>query len=303
MSKKEHLPWNDFLFNNRNKAYGAYQIRTNEGWNLLKSLLLCLSIVGITALIFSFTTKDAVVTPQKADKPLKEHVFVIVDEKPDLPKFVAPKVIPSSAPKSTEEKSKQTPDPKDAPLIETPIQNNVDLDLADATDENAGVDGERNSHSTQTSSSSGTAVDGPTTVLAPETTRTTYNAREVTKMAVFPGCESSANDKVSLQKCMAKQLQSELGNQLQHFEEVAQKYHINTAKTQLQFVVDKNGRITHIKTLNGNHVKFDQEAQAALDRIAKKMVQRKQFIQAAELDDGSKINLIFTIPLHFILQQ
>ncbi|GAA4916472.1 energy transducer TonB [Mucilaginibacter defluvii] len=55
--------WLDVVFENRNKSYGAYQLRKSNGANMLKSLLITFSAVGLGIIIYSFTHKVAIVEP------------------------------------------------------------------------------------------------------------------------------------------------------------------------------------------------------------------------------------------------
>ena len=298
MKKSQKLSWNDFLFENRNKAFGAYQIRINENWNLLKSLLITLGFFGILALILSFTTKETEVVAPPEPKPIEHHFTKIEDEfKIEKPKVVVPKVAPAAKAKKLD--SKVMPDPKNNPDKETPITKNTDIGKTLATDED-GTQGTGNVKVPVVNSGGDDGFAQPN-VVVPVENKKIYSPREVTKMAIFPGCENVAKDKVSLQNCMSKELQKELGVQLNDFAEIADKFGISLAKTKLQFTVNQLGNITHIKAMNGNEKQFDAEAQKALEQISKRLTQKGKFIQPAEMDDGSKVNMTFTIPVQFLM--
>ena len=298
MKKSQKLSWNDFLFENRNKAFGAYQIRINENWNLLKSLLITLGFFGALALVLSFTTKETGVVELPEPKPIVHNFTKIEDEHSVIkPKVISPKVKPAAKAKKLD--GKVMPIPKNNPVKETPMTKNTDIGKtldadADGTEETGTVN----------LPEAGTGGDvGPAQpiVVAPVETKKTYSPREVTKMAVFPGCENAAKDKESLQNCMSKELQKELGVQLQDFAAIADKFGISLAKTKLQFTVNKAGTITQIQAMHGNEKQFDSEAQKALEQISKRLTQKGKFIQPAEMDDGSKVNMTFTIPVQFLM--
>src|SRR5690606_22233453 len=130
MRKNQKTNWNDFLFENRNKAYGAYQIRNDENWNLLKSTLIGLSIMGLFVAIFSFTNKTVTFEEEITADPIV-HVLVKLkdenkEEKP--PKFVKPEINPPTAIKKKNlDESEYTPDPKDQPKGETKVVENQNL--------------------------------------------------------------------------------------------------------------------------------------------------------------------------------
>lgn len=302
MRKNQKTNWNDFLFENRNKAYGAYQIRNDENWNLLKSTLIGLSIMGLFVAIFSFTDKTVTLEDEKTTDPIV-HVLEklkdeIKEEKP--PKFVKPEINPPTAIKKKNlDESEYTPEPKDQPKVETKVVENQNLNTSDGEgDEGDATTSNQGAHNfgSTTGVDDGEA-DAPS---APVVNNKVYNVREVSKVAVFPGCESSKYDEKALLNCMSKELQLQLADYLSDFHEIANRYRINLAQTRLNFIVDKNGRITHIRTAQGNSPEFDKEAQKALDKVAKKLVQKNQYIKAAELDDGSKVNMNFSLPIQFL---
>ena len=303
MRKNQKTNWNDFLFENRNKAYGAYQIRNDENRNLLKSTLIGLSIMGLFVAIFSFTDKTVTQEDEKTTDPIV-HVLEklkdeIKEEKP--PKFVKPEINPPTAIKKKNlDESEYTPDPKDQPKVETKVVENQNLNTSDGE----GNEGDA------TTSNQGTHNFGSTTGVddgeadapsAPVVNNKVYNVREVSKVAVFPGCESSNYDEKALLNCMSKELQLQLSDYLRDFSEIAYRYNINLAQTRLNFVVDKSGRITQIRTTQGNSPEFDKEAQKALDKLSKKLIKNNIYIKAAELDDGSKVNMNFSLPIQFLL--
>lgn len=302
MRRNQDSNWNDFLFKDRNKAYGAYEIRTNENWNLLKATFIGLFIMGIFLAVFSFTDKSVEEPTKQLPTPTIHNPVSIIDKVKPTQKFVKPKVIPVA--KKVEKETKAIPDPKDQPEKETKVADNSNLHTIESDDSDAGEsDGNTGSYVGQGSigDDNGTVVATPTPT-APVVNNTIYNVRDVAKVAVFPGCESAGNNEKELLRCMSASLQKQLGDQLEDFNAIAQRYNVNLAKTRLQFVVDKNGRITQIKAAKGNSPEFDREAKAALDRIAKRMANRKQFLQAAELDDGSKVNMNFSLPIQYLFE-
>lgn len=302
MKKNQHLSWNDYLFENRNKAYGAYVLRTGEGENLLKSLLIGLSIIGVLVAIFSFTNKNnETIVEDEMPIPTVHHFKKIVDEKPPLPeKPATPKVIPAATtPDKTD--SQITPNPTEKPDVEQPLT--INRDLGKVTMPNIGTVG-----SEGTIKSGGevngtvNTSDGTTDAPSAPAPEKIFTVRDVTKMAVFPGCENAGKTKKDLEQCMAMKLQEELGIQLDDFGETAAANNIGIAKAKLHFVVDKSGKIVDVKALNGGNEKFSKEAQEALKRISDRLSKRGKYLQPAELSDGTVVNMNFTIPVQFQLQ-
>ncbi|MET3731235.1 hypothetical protein [Moheibacter stercoris] len=309
MSKHRQLSWDDYLFQNRHKAYGAYALRTGEGRNLLKSLLIGVSFIGILVLVFSFTNKKTaeeipVITCEfGVDIDLTEIPEQPKREKPVLP--TAPKVIP---PTTTKEKldSDIIPEPTNEPSNETPLNKNENIGKTEVEDGQEASEGSGVSQvgHTQDGTENGLGdKDGTNDVPEiPAQPEKIFQPRDVSKMAIFPGCEKATKSKESLQICMAQQLNKELGTQLDNFSTIAERYNIDKATTKLQFIVNHQGKIVQVKAIGGNNQHFSKEAQEAMKRIAERLIQRGKIIQPAEMNDGSKVNMSFTLPVQFMVQ-
>ncbi len=302
MKKNQQLSWNDYLFENRHKAYGAYMLRTEEGINLLKSLLLVMFIVGVLVTVLSFTAKNKIVS-DPISKPTIHDFYNFPDEvlPPKKEEPVAKKVIPAAT--VDKKDSDVTPEPKEKPEVEKPMTQQNDIGKLVMPEIPGNTGGEGSVKSTGNPGSSGTGED--TGTKQPETPKTDdkiYMPRLVTKMAVFPGCENAGTSKKALQDCMAEKLSSELGIQLSDFGEIAGRNNINQAQTKLNFIVDKSGKIIEVKAINGGNQTFNKEAQDALKRISERLAKKGKYLKPAELDDGTKVNMSFTIPVQFQTQ-
>lgn len=300
--KKNRQSWEDFLFENRNKAYGAYELRTNAGRNLLKSLLVIVFSLGIAITAFSSTSKDEPVT-YDGNRPPIHNLAKIVEVGPKIP----PKKVDLPPPPKVTVKEKSgadvVPTPKADPPVEHPLAQQTDLGITKG-DENSGDTGNlgalnpisdpNNTGNTQNIASQ------PDPVPVPDIPKT-MNSTQVTKMAVFPGCEKSKTNQ-DLTNCMATKLSQELGIELRDFEDIANKNGIEKANAKLSFVVDRNGKIIQVQAMNGGNKELSAEAQKALNKISKKLVQKGKYIKPAETDDGTAVNLIFNIPIRFDLK-
>lgn len=85
--------FNEILFENRNKNYGAYVLRNQEGEILQKSLLIGVALFAATALtpllINSFSTKTVVPAPIPSSHTLKP-VDQTPEKTPDIVKPIVP---------------------------------------------------------------------------------------------------------------------------------------------------------------------------------------------------------------------
>ncbi|MBE9586252.1 energy transducer TonB [Mucilaginibacter sp. JRF] len=98
--------WLDVVFKNRNKSYGAYELRKHNGTNMLKSLLITFSAVGVGIAFYSFTHRSPVIEPPLIS-PTDKRTDVVLKEMVTPPKkeekvFEAtPKTeLPKAAPKA-----------------------------------------------------------------------------------------------------------------------------------------------------------------------------------------------------------
>lgn len=302
MRDKKFTSWDDYLFENRHKSYGAYQLRTGEGKNLLKSLLITLSFCGVLILIWSFTINREEIKP---DDLSKGHIVTILPDDVVEPPRIKP-VVPSSEkplpPETTTEKvdSDIIPDPTDNPPVESPFNKQDKIGKIEG-DEDSGNHSNvtppvNNTEGTGTGISEG--ADSDEGASQPSDERI-YTPRDVSAFAVYPGCEKFAQNKEKLIGCMSRELQNELSIQMQDFETIARRYRIDQAAVKLQFVVDKSGKIVDVKPQSTTNKEFSKEAKEALERIAKRLVQKGKYLKPAELDDGSQVNMSFVIPVQF----
>lgn len=300
MRTKQYTSLDDIVFENKNKAYGAYYNRITAGFDLMKSLFITIFGIGVLALILSFTineNKDTVIDdkgvivtidpnvgklPPEDDKPVEKEnsvtkIKTVVDNKTDI-----------------------TPTPTKNPENETEMRDHDELSTVVSGDVES--DGDTNIGIKTPDNGNGTGPDGndsgATEIEQPE--RTIYFVRDVTHMAVFPGCERFTGNKENLQKCLSEQLQKELVGQLSDFESTAHRQGIDEAVAKVQFIIDKSGKIVEIKPLNGGNAELSKDARNALERISKRMVQKGKYIQPAKFNDGTPVNLMFTIPVKFI---
>lgn len=298
MKKNQQLSWDDYLFENRHKAYGAYVLRTEEGMNLLKSLMVVVFFVGILVAVFSFTKNAETIVEENPTPTIFDFTEIIEPVSPHKPEPVAPKVIPAAT--VDKDKSDVTPEPTEQPEVETPMSEQKDIGKLVMPDVNGNPDGDGSIKSTGNVGSSGTGEDtGTKQPETPKTNDNVYSPRLVTKMAVFPGCENVGTSKKALQDCMSEKLSSELGIQLSDFGEIAGRNNINMAQTTLNFIVDKSGKIIEVKAVNNGNQTFSDEAQKALKRISERLVKKGKYLKPAELEDGTKVNMVFTIPVQF----
>lgn len=316
MKKQFYPTLEELLFENRNKAYGAYILRNTGDQTLLKSLFISSSallilVAGIYLInknsdeINFKTTEDKIVNIDVVDFPPEKKI-----EEVKPPEEVQPKQ-EKRLQLDTEQAKHILPDPKKEVIEQATIQNINDLKEKDLGYE----DREGSQKSTNQVGGGEVNETGKTDVTGAQNVKTIpegkpidtkperIRATQAKVMAVYPGCEkeiSKGND--ALTKCMSDRLSRDLSDELQNFGSIAERQNIQKAMAKMQFVVNTNGEITSIKPLSGSQKELSVESQKALERINQRMVRRGKTIQAAQSQNGQNANLIFSIPVNFQLQ-
>ena len=310
MSNKAFL---DILFENRNKEYGAYQLRQVASQDLMKSLFVG---IGIVALITGGTiyANNRTMNATTIDENSVIACPIYIPETPPIEKkeeAVPPKEDPPMEEKTIQLKTDQAkhiiPTPTESPKIEETIKSvdelkKVDLGLfnrdGDPSKGQVGG-GEESPEGNKVGKQNTDIPEGPKTLelKKPDVAITAKNAAV---MAIYPGCESeSKKGNAALTKCMSDKISKELGGELSDFAETASRNNIGSAVAKMQFIVNKNGEISQVKPLSGSNQDLGKEAKSALERINKQILRKGKKITPAKLEDGSDANLIFSIPVRF----
>ncbi|WP_313581775.1 hypothetical protein [Chishuiella sp.] len=304
----------DIVFENRNKQYGAYQLRQIANRDLMKSLFFGIGFITLTTggiLFANKPTKNSL----KNDKSVTLTVckLLIQDEDiviPPVEKKIATEKKTIQAP--TEQVEHIIPTPKEKPSVEKTVEPIKDLEKADLGafnrrgEESTGQigGGEVSEIGSTVGGQNTKATEGPKETKPVENTNKTITTRLAAVMAIYPGCESeSKKGNEALTKCMSDKISKELSYELADFAETAAKNNVNVAAAKMQFIVNKNGEISQVKPLSGSQQDLGKEAKSALERINKQLVRKGKKIKPAQLEDGSEANLIFSIPVKFQIAQ
>ena len=310
MSNKAFL---DILFENRNKEYGAYQLRQVASQDLMKSLFVG---IGIVALITGGTiyANNRTMNATTIDENSVIVCPINIPETPPIEKkevVIPPKEDPPMEEKTIQLKTDQAkhiiPTPTESPKVEETIKSVDELKGKDLGVFNRNGDksngqvggGEVSDEGNKVGKQNTDIPEGPKTPepVKPDVAITAKNAAV---MAIYPGCESeSKKGNAALTKCMSDKISKELGGELSDFAETASRNNIGSAVAKMQFIVNKNGEISQVKPLSGSNQDLGKEAKSALERINKQILRKGKKITPAKLEDGSDANLIFSIPVRF----
>jgi periplasmic protein TonB len=256
----------DIVFENRNKAYGAYELRTHYTTNINRALLIGVGLFGLMLLTnFLFARQK------------DESQLIIVEHSPiklpdeELPKLEKPKEV--EPPKPIEKQrtiAYLEPVIVEETLEETPPPKQNEIDGAIISDKsNPGTDTDEIAAEPPTE-----APPAVTKVIEIEEDNTPFTTVEV--QPSFMGGNSE------MYKFLGKNLK---------YPTAAQRANIQ-GKVFLSFIVEKDGSITDIETMKGIGFGCDEEAMRVV-KLMPKWIAGKQ--------NGRNVRVKFTIPVFFRL--
>jgi len=306
----------EIVFENRNKEYGAYDLRMSEKQTLLRALLrggfiVLLMVIGVwlsvSDLVKGDSNEDISVDVELAnieipDIPEEEEEPEVVEPEPEEPEPQQ-----NHYQEETAQEKFVMPEPKPEPKVQETVPPAEDLKGKDLSFEkregkestgqtgggpvNLNPEAPKNTTQAPKNDSDNNKPSAPATVTA----------RSAKIMAVYPGCEKeAAKGKDQAVECMSKRLQNDLTDELSDFADIAERDGITSAVAKLNFQIDTQGRI--VKISPQGDAKLGPEAKKALERITQKQQRRGKTIKPAESEDGRPAVLQFNIPVRFQMQ-
>jgi protein TonB len=264
-----NLTLDEIVFENRNKEYGAYDLRNQYPRLLTKSFIVGTALFLVAALSpFIYLTIKRLTEPPKQE--VKADLINILEDDPiiEQPKEEEP---PPPPPPKEEEKieviQNVVPEPVKAPKIETPPPPiSKQLETTTGLENQAGVKAPAYTPPPPPpSSGKGNAVE-----LKPQVSDTQVYT-EVEQTAEFPGGINAFRNKVS-----------------SNFDGSAMNGDEGTVKTEITFVVERDGSITDVKASGGNS-DFNSEAIRTIKSIKNKWTPAKI--------NGQSVRYRFRLPL------
>lgn len=266
----QNLSLDEIVFENRNKSYGAYDIRTQYPRLLTKSFIIGTSLFLIAALSpFIYLTIKNLNAPEKQEVKadlveILEEDKIIEEPKEELP--------PPPPPPKEEEKieiiQNVVPEPVKAPKIETPpppISKQLETTTGLVNQE-----GVKAPAYTPPPPPPSTGTKASTAEVKPQVSDTQVYS-EVEQTAEFPGGINAFRNKVS-----------------SNFDGSAMNGDEGTVKTEITFVVERDGSITDVKA-NGKNSDFNSEAVRTIKSIKNKWTPAKI--------NGQSVRYRFRLPL------
>ena len=253
---KSNLTLDEIVFENRNKAYGAYDLRTSYRSVLTKSFILG-TILFLVAAITPFVIMKIKQMNAKEATEVNANLIDILPEEPIIEEVVEDEPPPPPPPPKEEPQQEViqnvVPEPVKAPKVETPPPP--------ITEQLKTTTGLVNQEGVKTPSyTPPPPPPGPTkstTVEVKPQVSETQVYTEVEQLAEFPGGINSFRSKVN----------SSFDTSVMDGDE-------GTVKTEVTFVVERDGTITDVKA-NGSNKDFNAEAIRTVKSIKNKWAPAK----------------------------
>jgi protein TonB len=239
MNSNDEFRFNEILFENRNKRYGAYALRMEEGNMLKKSLLIGVAFfacVSITPIIINSLKGAEIAKPPEGVEVVLREIIVPTIKKPEIVKATTP-VAP---PKVNTYDSRVATPTRDAKESKDP---------APPKDSNA-VPGTQN-----------IVEPPPTTIIPPKVD--VVVVPEVVKPVII---DTSPPKVVDVEANFIGGINSFRTKVVQNFDNNSFEGSGDLMKTTITFIVEKDGSISNIKSKGPNSA-FNKEAEQTIKNI------------------------------------
>ncbi|MCW4451943.1 energy transducer TonB [Kaistella sp. BT6-1-3] len=266
-----NLTLDEIVFENRNKAYGAYDLRRSYRSVLTKSFILG-TILFLVAAITPFVIMKIKQMNAKEATEVNANLIDILPEEPIIEEVVEDEPPPPPPPPKEEEPQQEViqnvvPEPVKAPKVETPPPP-ITKQLETTTGLIA-QEGVKTPSYTPPPPPPG-PTKSTTVEVKPQVSETQVYT-EVEQLAEFPGGINSFRSKVN----------SSFDTSVMDGDE-------GTVKTEVTFVVERDGSITDVKA-NGSNKDFNAEAIRTVKSIKNKWAPAKI--------NGQAVRYRFRMPL------
>lgn len=268
--------WLALVFNNRNKNYGAFVLRSSSAHILTKSLFIAASVFVtffIAPIIYAHFKPVPTIEPVTAMKPFDTERIVDIAPKKEEPKKEEPiKEKPAVIEPVKAKKFISNIVVVNKPIVEEP-PTAVEISQAVISNANTeGVVGKTNELPVSNTASGGGGGAGE----GPAVDNTVYNVSTIEKYPEFPGG----------MEAWAKFIQKNL-----RYPYLAQENGIQ-GKVYLSFVIEKDGSITDVKVVKGIGGGCDEEAVRVIKKSPK---------WSAGIQNDSKVRVRYNMPINYTL--
>jgi periplasmic protein TonB len=261
----------EIIFQHRNKAYGAYQLRRDYNKHLLRAFLLGVSFLVV---LFCLPKLANAITSVAVEKP--EIIICDFSTKLDIETPPPPPVQPPTPPPPTRATVQYVPpliqqddevqDVEPQKVMDELVDDNADIDKAD-------VQGNGEAPPTDDAFDKGIQLIDPPKKVSEENVFETF---DIQKMPSFPGGD------LELQKFLRDNIK---------YPSIAREYNIQ-GTVALSFVINKDGRISNIDILKDPGGGCGKEALRVVGEMPK---------WTPGEANGNPVKVRFTLPVKFRL--
>lgn len=274
-NKKDLQTLDDMLFEGKNKAYGAYDLRKKYSSHLTKAFIL-----GVSGVVFISLSSFFMVKSQEKEKEGEYECILMVHELENWyePPVDLPKEVEATPPVKREvfkqvvipEFVETVADTKDILAVDVPTEAEIETAVISTIQQEGKV-------STNPFDNSGPKVQEGLAIKAPELPEAPKEEGTFLRSEIMPEFNGGL-----------KKMYKWLGRNLRYPNSAAAKG--VEGKVIVTFIVEKSGEISDVKVLKGIGFGCDEEA----ERVIKNMPKWKPGIQ-----NGKPVRVRYTIPLSF----
>lgn len=257
----------EILFENRNKNYGAYVLRSEEGMILQKSLIIGVSLfaaIALAPLIINSLMVNKIVTPPPTVSHDLTSIPLVKDKEPEVIKPIQP-----VAPKVNTYDSR----------VATPTKNAREVKAVSPVDKTNALPG------IETSLNHPPVLNPPVIEVPPLTT-------PIVSQPPKP-VDNTPATKVDVQAGFNGGIDSFRSKVVQNFSTADFEGTGELMKTTVTFIVEKDGTISNIKA-NGNDKDFNAEAERTIRNIKGKWTPAKL--------NGEHVRSYFKFPISMMFE-
>lgn len=268
------LTLDEIVFNNRNKAYGAYNLRKTYPRILTKAFVVGTTLFCILAITPFILTKIKEIIPKEKTEVKAELIDLtqpeeeIIEEIEEKPEEVAPP--PKEEPIQQEVIQNVVPEPKKEPQVETPPPT--------ITEQKTTTTGLVNQEGEKV-----TSYTPPPPPMPPSTGNkaATVEVKKVSTTEVYDKVEQEAEFTGGGIPGFRRKVAEEFDSSVMDGDE-------GTLKAEITFVVERDGSITQVKA-TGSNADFNREAERTIKSIRTKWKPAKV--------DGQPVRSRYRLPL------
>ncbi|MGZ3814881.1 MAG: TonB family protein [Mucilaginibacter sp.] len=256
--------WLELVFDDRNKEYGAYDLRKHYAGNLVKAMGISFAGISLLFLGYGVFSNHTPIGTHK-ETPVELDKLIIIQPPTVLPPKAQPRVMPPASHAPTTQYVEFVPKP-----IEEAVNPPTTIDIAKTAIGPATTSGNGTDQNTL-NTNPGT---GPGTVAPPDNTPVDAGGLDV-----MPEPYGGAS-------AWSKFLQKNIHYPAQATEEGKQ------GKVYLSFIIEKDGQLSNITVIRGVGFGLDEEALRVL---------RKAPAWKPGMQNGHAVRVKYTIPINFTI--